>query len=51
VREGDVIVEIDRQQVASADQAATALAMPRSGGHLVRVRGPTGIRFITLGGS
>jgi len=51
VREGDVILEIDRQQVASADQAATALAMPRSGGHLLRVRGPAGIRFITLGGS
>ena len=50
VREGDVILEIDRQQVTSADQAVAALAMPRSGGHLLRVRGPAGIRFITLGG-
>ena len=50
MREGDVILEIDRQPVTSADQAATALAMPRSGGHLLRVRGPAGIRFITLGG-
>jgi serine protease Do len=50
LREGDVILEIDRQAVASADQAAAALAAPRSGGHLLRVRGPAGIRFITLGG-
>ena len=50
VREGDVILEIDRQPVTTADQAAAALAAPRSGGHLVRVRGPAGIRFITLGG-
>ena len=50
VREGDVILEIDRQPVTSAEQASAALALPRSGGHLLRVRGPAGIRFITLGG-
>jgi serine protease Do len=50
VREGDVILEVDRQRITTADEAAAALAAPRTGGHLVRVRGPAGIRFITLGG-
>ena len=50
VREGDVILEIDRQRVATAEEAAAALAAPRNGGHLVRLRGAGGIRFITLGG-
>jgi serine protease Do len=49
VREGDVIVEIDRQRVTTAEEAVTALGASRSGGHLVRLRGPTGSRFITLG--
>ena len=51
VHEGDVILEIDRQRVTSADDAATALAAPRKGGHLVRVRGANGLRYITLGGA
>jgi serine protease Do len=50
VREGDVILEIDRQRTTTAEEAASALAAPRSGGHLVRIRGATGTRFITLGG-
>jgi len=50
VHEGDVILEIDRQRITTADEAAAALAAPRNGGHLVRVRGASGIRFITLGG-
>jgi serine protease Do len=50
VREGDVILEVDRQRIATADEAATALSAPRNGGHLVRIRGAAGIRFITLGG-
>ncbi|HEY7372590.1 MAG TPA: trypsin-like peptidase domain-containing protein [Polyangia bacterium] len=50
VREGDVILEVDRQRIASADEAANALSSPRNGGHLVRIRGAAGIRFITLGG-
>jgi serine protease Do len=49
VREGDVILEVDRQRIATAEDAATALGTPKSGGHLVRLRGATGIRFITLG--
>jgi serine protease Do len=51
VTEGDVILEVDRQRVASADQAVAALSTPRKGGHLVRLRTANGIRFITLGGS
>jgi serine protease Do len=50
VREGDVILEVDRRPVASAEDATTALRAPRKGGHLVRVRGPAGTRFVTLGG-
>jgi len=49
VHEGDIILEVDRQRIATADQAAAALAAPKSGGHLVRIRGPAGTRFITLG--
>jgi serine protease Do len=50
VREGDLILEIDRQRVATAERAAAILAVPRQGGHLVRLQGATGLRFITLGG-
>ena len=50
VREGDVILEVDRQRVTTAEEAAAALAATRSGGHLVRIRGASGTRFITLGG-
>ena len=50
VREGDVILEVDRQRVATAEEATAALAASRSGGHLVRIRGAAGTRFITLGG-
>ncbi|MEP6653943.1 MAG: trypsin-like peptidase domain-containing protein [Myxococcales bacterium] len=48
VKEGDVIVEIDRKPVSSADEAVAALRTPRNGGHLIRVRGPSGARFITI---
>jgi serine protease Do len=50
VREGDVILEVDRQRITTAEEAAAALAPSRSGGHLVRIRGAGGTRFITLGG-
>jgi len=50
VREGDVILEVDRQRVTTAEEAASALSAPRGGGHLVRIRGASGTRFITLGG-
>jgi Do/DeqQ family serine protease len=49
VREGDIILEVDRQRVTTAEEAASALGAQRSGGHLVRIRGAGGTRFITLG--
>ena len=50
VREGDVILEVDRQRITTAEEAvAGARARPKTGGHLVRIRGATGTRFITLG--
>jgi serine protease Do len=49
VREGDVILEVDRQRITTAEGAASALGAPRSGGHLVRIRTASGTRFITLG--
>jgi serine protease Do len=50
VQPGDIILEIDRQPVATADAAAAALGTPRKGGHLVRLRTAAGLRYITLGG-
>jgi serine protease Do len=49
LRPGDVIVEVDRRPVSSADEAVSALhGAARSGGHLLRVRGPNGTRFVTV---
>jgi serine protease Do len=50
LHEGDLILEIDRQRVVTGEGAAAALAASRKGGHLVRVHGEGGMRFITLGG-
>jgi serine protease Do len=50
VHEGDLILEVDRRRITTAEEAAAALSEARAGGHLVRIRGPAGIRFITLGG-
>jgi serine protease Do len=47
-KEGEVVIEVDRKAVSSAEEAVTALRIPRPGGHLVRVRGPAGARFITV---
>jgi serine protease Do len=38
VREGDLILEVDRKPVASSDDAAKFLGETRSGGHLVRLQ-------------
>ncbi|MGZ3429346.1 MAG: Do family serine endopeptidase, partial [Polyangia bacterium] len=38
LQQGDVIVEVDRKPVQSADDAVKTLANDRAGGHLVRVR-------------
>jgi serine protease Do len=48
VKPGDVVVEVDRQPVATAKAAATAVQQPRAKGHLVRVLGEHGSRFVTL---
>ncbi len=46
---GDVIVEIDRRPVSSADDAVSALrGQSRGGGHLLRVRSGNGTRFVTI---
>ena len=48
VKSGDVVVEVDRKPVATAEAAATAVQAPRANGHLVRVVGENGSRFVTL---
>jgi serine protease Do len=50
VREGDVILEIDRQRVTTSEEAVATLGAPRKGGHLVRLATAGGLRYITLGG-
>jgi serine protease Do len=45
---GDIIAEIDRKAIATAEEARVALHAPRKGGHLLRTRGPGGARFVTL---
>ncbi len=49
LEEGEIILEVDRHAVATADAATTALQAPRKGGHLLRVRGGAGTRFVTIG--
>jgi serine protease Do len=49
LEEGEIILEVDRHPVATADAATTALQAPRKGGHLLRVRGGAGTRFVTIG--
>jgi serine protease Do len=44
---GDVIVEVDRKPVATADEAVSALRAGKHT-HLLRVVGPNGARFVTL---
>jgi serine protease Do len=51
IQAGDVLLEIDRQRVGTAEDANAALAAPRRGGHLVRVAGANGTRFVNLGGN
>jgi serine protease Do len=47
LKPGDIIVEVDRAPVASSEQAIEALRAPRNG-HLLRVRGAGGTRFVTV---
>jgi serine protease Do len=48
LKPGDVIVEVDRRPVASSEQAIEALRAPQKNGHLLRVRGASGTRFVTV---
>ena len=48
LKEGEVIVEVDRKAIASSEEAVAALKAARAGGHLLRVRGAAGARFVTL---
>jgi serine protease Do len=49
LEQGEIILEIDRHPITTADAASAALLAPRKGGHLLRVRGGGGTRFVTLG--
>jgi serine protease Do len=48
IKPGDVVVEVDRKPVANAEDAAAALRQQHAGGHLVRVLGENGARFVTV---
>jgi serine protease Do len=48
LKPGEVILEVDRAPVASSEQAVEALRASRGGGHLLRVRGASGTRFVTI---
>jgi len=48
LKPGDVIVEVDRRNVSTADEAIQALRAPQKNGHLLRVRGASGTRFVTI---
>jgi len=45
---GDVIIEIDRRAVTSADEATKLLSQQRSGGHLLRVQRREGAGYVVL---
>jgi serine protease Do len=48
VKQGDVIVEVDRKPVASAEEAVSLLRARRAGAHLLRVRRGQSALFIVL---
>jgi serine protease Do len=48
LKPGDVVVEVDRRPVNSSDEAVAALRPPQKNGHLLRVRGASGTRFVTV---
>jgi serine protease Do len=46
---GDVIVDVDRRPVTSAEEASRLLGDGKSAAHLLRVYGRSGVRFATIG--
>jgi serine protease Do len=48
IAEGELVLKVDGVVVATANAAYAALEKPRKGGHLIRLRGPRGARFVTL---
>ena len=48
LKPGDVVVEVDRRPVNSSEEAVSALRAPQKNGHLLRVRGAGGTRFVTV---
>jgi serine protease Do len=48
LQQGDVIVEVDRKPVQTADDAVKTLANDRAGGHLVRVRRGEAALFVVI---
>ncbi len=48
LHEGDVIVEVDRRAIASADEATKALAQDRAGGHLLRIQRKEGSMYVVV---
>ena len=48
LHEGDIVTEVDRQPVSTADDAVKALGNDRSGGHLLRVRRGDGAMFVVI---
>jgi serine protease Do len=48
LHEGDLVVEVDRRPVQTADDAVKALSAERNGGHLVRVRRGDAALFVVI---
>jgi serine protease Do len=48
VQSGDVLLEVDRRPVTTADDAARMLGAQRQGGHLLRVQRKDGVLFIVI---
>jgi serine protease Do len=48
LKPGDVIFEVDRKPILTAEQATEALRAAQPSGHLLRVRGSGGTRFVTI---
>ena len=48
LKPGDVVVEVDRKPVNSSEETVAALRAPQKNGHLLRVRGASGTRFVTV---